>query len=564
MVKLLFHNKSYRSYHKIKIMKASNPCTAHLKNEFLKIRLPGLITSQNIYYQLPPEKLISQSVERREGVLSDNGALVINTGKFTGRSPKDRFIVEDALTAGTINWNEFNQPIAAKYFDILFEKVIKYLSKRDLWIRDCFVCARKEFRLAVRVINENPCCNLFSYNMFLRPEKKDLKTIHVDWHLIQAPHFFASPDTDGVPHKNFVLINFSKKIILIGGTQYTGEIKKAVFTILNYLLPLKRNVLTMHCAANIGKQGDTAIFFGLSGTGKTTLSTDPARMLLGDDEHGWDGDSLFNFEGGCYAKVINLDRNKEPCIYKAIRFGALAENVNFIKGSKAIDFNCAKITENTRASYPTHYIDNALMPAVAKAPANIFFLTADAFGVLPPISRLTAEQAIYYFLSGYTAKVAGTETGITAPKPTFSACFGAPFIPLRPTIYSWMLSHKLKETGAKVWLVNTGWYGGMYGEGKRMPLAYTRAMITAALTGKLNNVPYVIQPVFNLSTPASCPGVPPELLNPKTTWQDKSEWLKTSCTLARYFKENFKKYAGSVSKEILLAGPQNEAYYVEE
>ena len=288
-------------------------------------------------------------------------------------------------------------------------------------------------------------------------------------------------------------------------------------------------------------------------------------MLLGDDEHGWDCSSLFNFEGGCYAKVINLDSNQEPWIYKAIRFGTLVENVSFTgKGSNTIDFNCAKITENTRASYPTHYIDNALMPAVAKAPANIFFLTADAFGVLPPISRLTAEQAIYYFLSGYTAKVAGTETGIIAPKPTFSACFGAPFIPLGPTIYSRMLSHKLKETGAKVWLVNTGWYGGIYGEGKRMPLAYTRVMITAALTGKLNNVPCVIQPVFNLSTPASCPGVPSELLNPKAMWQNKSEWLKTSCTLARYFKENFKKYAGSVSKEILLAGPQNEAYHVEE
>jgi phosphoenolpyruvate carboxykinase (ATP) len=513
-------------------------------------------TSQTIYYQLSPKQLIAQSLERGEGVLNDTGALVIETGEFTGRSPKDRYIVKDASTAGTIHWNEFNQPIEEKYFDRLYRKVINYLADKELWIRDCCVSAEQKFRLTIRVINENPCCNLFAYNMFLRSNEKELASIHADWHLVQVPHFFADPDTDGIPRKNFVLINFAKKIILIGGTQYTGEIKKAVFSILNYLLPLQSNVLTMHCAANIGNQDDTAIFFGLSGTGKTTLSTDAGRRLIGDDEHAWDKHSIFNLEGGCYAKIINLDKEKEPCIFNAIRSGAIIENADFAKDTNIIDFRSAKLTENTRVSYPIDYIENAAIPGIGKTPRHIFFLTADAFGVLPPISRLTRAQAMYYFISGYTAKVAGTENGISEPKPTFSACFAAPFIPLHPVVYADMLHDKLKESHAQVWLINTGWYGGKYGEGKRIPLEYTRAMIKAALTGKLAGIRYITQAVFHLSMPVECAGVPAELLNPQAAWQDKDEWLKTAYTLARYFSNNFHKYAENTEKEILQAAPE--------
>ncbi|HWH62266.1 MAG TPA: phosphoenolpyruvate carboxykinase (ATP), partial [Ginsengibacter sp.] len=369
----------------------------------------GLKSAENIFYQLSPEELISQSVAKGEGVLSDTGALVIDTGEFTGRSPKDRFIVKDAITIDTINWNEFNIPIDEKYFDLLYKKMMDFLSNKKLWIRDCYACASPEYRLNIRVINENPCCNLFVYNMFLRPKEKELNEIEIDWHLIQVPHFYADPKTDGVPHKNFVTINFTKKIILIGGTQYTGEMKKAIFSILNYILPHDKKVLSMHCSANVGKNGDTAVFFGLSGTGKTTLSADPNRMLIGDDEHGWNNDSVFNFEGGCYAKTINLSKEEEPDIYDAIRYGAIVENVTFFEGTHTIDYTSKKITENTRVSYPIDFINNALEPSIGKTPKNIFFLTADAYGILPPISKLTPGQAMYQFISGYTAKVAGTE-----------------------------------------------------------------------------------------------------------------------------------------------------------
>ena len=537
-------------------MKSSFTNYTNAFNTPCEIYLDGMATSQTIHYQLSPKQLVAQSLERAEGVLNNTGALVIETGKFTGRSPKDRYIVKDASTAGTINWNEFNQPIEEKYFDGLYRKIINYLAHMDLWVRDCYVCAKKEFRLTVRVINENPCCNLFVYNMFLRPNQEELATIKADWHLIQVPHFFADPSTDGVAHKNFVLINFSRKIILIGGTQYTGEIKKAVFSILNYVLAAQSKVLTMHCAANIGNQNDTAIFFGLSGTGKTTLSTDAGRRLIGDDEHGWDQHSIFNLEGGCYAKIINLEKEKEPGIFNAIESGAIVENAGFVEGTNVIDFKSAKLTENTRVSYPIDYIENAVIPGIGAAPRHIFFLTADAFGVLPPISRLTEAQAMYYFISGYTAKVAGTEHGISEPAPTFSACFGAPFIPLHPTIYAGMLHHKLKESHAQVWLINTGWYGGKYGTGKRIPLEYTRTIINAALTGKLEGISRTTQAVFHLSTPIACPGVPPQLLNPEDAWQNKIEWLKAAYTLARYFNDNFLKYADTVEKEILQAAPE--------
>ena len=448
----------------------------------------GLKSAENIYYQLSPEELISQSVEKGEGVLSDTGALVIDTGEFTGRSPKDKFIVKDQLTISSIDWNEISIPIEEKFFDRLYNKMIDFLNNKKLWIRDCYACAHPDYRLNIRVINENPCCNLFAYNMFLRPKENELDDIVIDWHLLQVPHFYADPLTDGVPHKNFVIVNFTKKIILIGGTQYTGEIKKGIFSILNYILPHDRGVLSMHCSANIGKSGDTAIFFGLSGTGKTTLSADPNRMLIGDDEHGWDDDSVFNFEGGCYAKTINLNKEKEPDIYNAIKYGAIVENVTFKDGTNTIDFASKKITENTRVSYPLNYISNALDPSIGGIPKNIFFLTADAYGILPPISKLTAGQAMYHFISGYTAKVAGTETGVKEPKPTFSACFGAPFFPLHPTRYAEMLGRKMKEHNVNIWMVNTGWNGGGYGVGSRMKLEYTRAMITAALEGKLDSV----------------------------------------------------------------------------
>jgi phosphoenolpyruvate carboxykinase (ATP) len=510
---------------------------------------------ENYYYQLLPEDLIMQAVEKGEGFLSSTGALVVSTGEFTGRSPKDRFIVKDALTGSAVDWNELNQPIEEKYFRQLFDKMMTYLQDKKLWVRDCAVCAKEAYQINIRVVNENPCCNHFAYNMFLRPCEEQPTFPTPDWHLIQLPRFFADPLKDGFRSPNFVIIHFTEKIILIGGTQYTGEIKKAVFTMLNLILPGERNVLTMHCAANVGKAQDTALFFGLSGTGKTTLSADPERKLIGDDEHGWDEDSVFNIEGGCYAKTIDLDPAKEPGIFKAIRFGALVENVSFFGNSNVIDFSSKKITENTRVSYPLEYVDNAARPSVAKMPANIFFLSADAFGILPPVSRLTPAQAMYYFISGYTAKVAGTEKGITAPKPTFSACFGAPFLPIHPVKYAQMLGEKIENKNVKVWLINTGWTGGEHGVGTRIPLEYTRAIISAALNGKLDSVAFHRQPVFGLMIPSECPGVPPHLLNPEGAWENKEAYAGAAQKLAGFFASNFKKFSGLVSKEIESAGP---------
>jgi phosphoenolpyruvate carboxykinase (ATP) len=513
-----------------------------------------IANSEDMHYQLLPEDLIRQATEKGEGVLNDTGALVISTGEFTGRSPKDRFILKDDLTTATIDWNDFNQPIEGKYFDGLLKKMMQYIKGKKLWVRDCMVCAKKDYRLTIRVVNENPCCNLFAYNMFLRPGNEEQGMANPDWHLIQFPHFFANPLTDGVHRKNFIIIHFTQKIILIGGTQYTGEMKKAVFTILNCILPKEEKVLSMHCAANAGKE-DTALFFGLSGTGKTTLSADPGRKLIGDDEHGWDDDSIFNMEGGCYAKVINLDAAREPEIYKAIRLGAVVENVAFLPGGNRIDFTCKKITENTRVSYPINYIRNALTPSIAPVPSNIFFLAADAFGILPPLSKLNPLQAMYHFISGYTAKVAGTEEGVSEPKPTFSACFGAPFLPLHPTVYAHMLGEKIKQHEVRVWLVNTGWSGGKYGVGTRIPLQYTRAMITAVLEGKLENAVYRQHPVFGLMMPTSCPGVPSTLLDPESTWQNKKAYLEAANSLAGIFADNFKKYSGLVDDGIISAGP---------
>lgn len=515
----------------------------------------GMLFADDIFYQLEPDELVAQTLEKHQGVKSDTGALVINTGHFTGRSPNDKFIVRDNLTEHSIDWNNFNHPIDENYFDRIHKKMLGYFSSREVWVRDCFACADEAYRLSIRVINDNPWSNLFAYNMLLRPNAAELKTFKPKWTVLHAPGFTAEPEIDGVPNENFAIINFTKKLVLIGGTGYTGEIKKGIFTILNFLMPQNHNVLPMHCSANIGAAGDTAIFFGLSGTGKTTLSTHPQRKLIGDDEHGWAANSIFNFEGGCYAKTINLDKNKEPEIFNAIKDGALVENVTFYEDSNTIDFSSKQITENTRVSYPVDFIPNAAKPSVGNVPDNIFFLTADAYGVLPPISKLDAGQAMYHFLTGYTAKVAGTEAGVKEPQATFSACFGAPFMPLHPVRYAKMLGEKLKANSINVWLVNTGWIGGQYGTGKRIDLNYTRAMINAALDGKLNEIAYTTHPIFSLQMPLSCPGVPSEILNPENTWSDKEQYQKTARFIAKHFIRNFEKYAAEASPEILNAAP---------
>jgi phosphoenolpyruvate carboxykinase (ATP) len=516
----------------------------------------GLKYADNIHYQHQPEDLVAAAVNRGQAELNDTGALVINTGKFTGRSPKDKFIVKDIITENLVNWNDFNLPISEKHFDTIFNKVTSYLGNRkDLWIRDCHACADPSFRIKIRVINEKPANNLFAYNMFLRPKEEELDEFVPDWHVFSAPDLQLDPEECGTRQSNAAVISFRHRIILIAGTGYTGEMKKGIFTILNLILPIEKNVLSMHCSANMGKNGDTALFFGLSGTGKTTLSADPSRHLIGDDEHGWHEEGIFNFEGGCYAKCIDVTAEKEPDIFNAIRHGALLENTRFFEGTNTVDFSDASITENTRVSYPIGHIANALEPSVGSHPKNIFFLTCDAYGVLPPISRLSGEQAMYQFISGYTAKVAGTETGITEPKATFSACFGAPFLPLHPGRYAMMLGAKMNQHQVNVWLVNTGWTGGSYGTGSRMKLGYTRAMISAAIEGQLDDVEYEQLPVFNLSVPKSCPGVPSNLLNPRSTWADQHAYDKQVRELAHLFIKNFEKYAQGVTKDILSAAP---------
>jgi phosphoenolpyruvate carboxykinase (ATP) len=530
----------------------ANPTQFIPKPGFLHEALKNL---ENVHYQLSPEELTEQTILRGQGTKSSTGALVINTGEFTGRCPKDKFIVKDEITAGSVNWNDFNLPIEEKYFDQIYNKMTAYLEQKEIWVRDCYACSDKNYRLNIRVINETPWSNLFCYNMFLRPNSEELKTFKTDWSIIQAPGFHADPATDGTRQKNFALVSFKRKTILIGGTGYTGEMKKGIFSVLNYIMPHNKGVLSMHCSANMGTKGDTAIFFGLSGTGKTTLSADPGRKLIGDDEHGWTANTIFNFEGGCYAKTIDLTEEKEPEIFAAVKPGALLENVMFKKGTDIIDFSDKTITENTRVSYPLHYISNALEPSIGNIPKNIFFLTCDAYGVFPPISKLNTAQAMYQFISGYTAKVAGTEAGVTEPKATFSACFGAPFLPLHPGFYAKMLGEKLKESNATVWLINTGWTGGRYGIGTRMKLAYTRAMITAALNGELDNVEYERTPWFRLAIPKTCPNVPSEILNARNTWPRPEDFDTQAKQLAKMFVNNFEKYKDGVTEEILAAAP---------
>jgi phosphoenolpyruvate carboxykinase (ATP) len=517
----------------------------------------GLFIPDNIHYQSTPNELVQDTLRTGEGSLTSTGALSIRTGEFTGRSPQDRFIVKDEITEGTMHWNNFNLPIEEKYFHVVHQRLMDYLNSKDeLWIRDCYACADPRYRLNIRVVTEKPWTNLFAYNMFLRPTEEELEEFIPRWHVISVPDLKLDPKACGIRQHNAIIVSFKFKMILIAGTGYTGETKKSIFSILNYILPQEKNVLSMHCSANMGEDGDTAIFFGLSGTGKTTLSADPARKLIGDDEHGWTDDGVFNFEGGCYAKLIHLSEGKEPAIFGAIRPGAMVENVRFYPGTNRINFDDASITENTRVSYPLHFIANALEPSIGNVPKNIFFLTCDAYGVLPPISKLTKGQAMYQFISGYTAKVAGTETGITEPKPTFSACFGAPFLPLHPAKYAEMLGRKMEKCKVNVWLVNTGWTSGPYGVGSRMKLSYTRAMISAVLKGELNEVETVNDAVFGVAIPKHVPGVPEYLLQPRNTWPNKATYDQKAKYLAGLFVENFKKYAAGVSQEILAAAPK--------
>jgi len=516
----------------------------------------GLSNVSTAYWNLEPAQLIEDNIIRGEGILANNGALAIDTGEFTGRSPKDRFIVEDDITRDSVWWGNINIKFDAEKFDRLYDRVTSYLSGKDVYVRDAFACSKDKYRLNLRLVSEFPYSNLFAYNMFLRPTAEELENFEAEWNIVCAPGFKADPEVDGTRQHNFAVMNFTKKILLIGGTGYTGEIKKGIFSALNFILPHQKNVLSMHCSANVGEQGDTAIFFGLSGTGKTTLSSDPNRKLIGDDEHGWDEDSVFNFEGGCYAKCIDLSREKEPQIYDAIKFGALLENINFKDGTTEVDFEDSEKTENTRVSYPIYHIDNVQDGLTGNIPENIFFLTCDAYGVLPPISKLTKGQAMYHFISGYTAKVAGTEAGITEPQTAFSAGFGAPFLPLHPTKYAEMLGEKMDKHNVNVWLLNTGWSGGEYGEGSRIKLSYTRAMITAALNGDLNNVAYNKHEVFGLSMPTECKDVPAEILSPKNTWNDKTAYDQKANKLAEAFIANFKQFEEFANDEILNAAPK--------
>ncbi|MCS6917084.1 MAG: phosphoenolpyruvate carboxykinase (ATP) [Chitinophagales bacterium] len=516
----------------------------------------GINGKHTAFWNLPIDELIERTVSSGMGTIASSGALAVDTGAFTGRAPKDKYIVRDALTEATVYWGEVNQPFEEKHFEPLLRQVQQYLSERDLFVKDAYACADPAYRLCVRVITELPWAALFVHNLFLRPTEEEVVAMEPDWVVLHAPGFQADPRAYGIRAGNFALINFSRRMILIGGTAYTGEIKKGIFTVLNYILPHDRNVLSMHCSANQGPAGDTAIFFGLSGTGKTTLSADPGRRLIGDDEHGWSENGIFNFEGGCYAKCVHLSEEKEPQIYRAVRRGALLENVRYFPGTNQVNYDDISVTENTRVSYPLHYIENALIPSVGTHPRNIFFLTCDAFGVLPPISRLTTGQAMYWFLSGYTAKVAGTEAGITEPKITFSTCFGAPFLPLDPNRYAAMLADKLQKHQSVVWLVNTGWTGGPYGTGSRMKLAYTRQMIAEALAGRLNQVAYRTHLVFRLQYPLECAGVPKEVMDPRNTWDDPLAYDAQANQLAEQFRRNFARFEATASKEALAAAPQ--------
>ncbi len=527
------------------------------KSSSADLKLIGIDSPSAVYWNLTPDELVEKTLALGQGSIASSGALMVDTGTFTGRSPKDRFIVADALTENIVFWGDINQKFAPEKFDALYTKMCAYLKDKEVYVRDSYVCADPKHRLNVRIVTELPWANLFANNLFLRPTAEELTTLGTpDWHVIAAPGFLADPATDGTRQANFTIINFTRRMIIVGGSAYTGEIKKGMFSVLNFLLP-QQGVLSMHCSANIGPKGDTAIFFGLSGTGKTTLSADSARNLIGDDEHGWGPDSVFNFEGGCYAKCVNLSKEKEPEIWAAITKGTLLENVRCFPDTTTVNYDDISKTENTRAAYPLNLIKNAAIPSVGKTPENIFFLSCDAYGVLPPIAKLTREQAMYYFLSGYTAKVAGTEVGVVEPQATFSSCFGKVFLPLNPTTYAKLLGEKLSQNpNINVWLVNTGWSGGVYGVGKRMSLPHTRALINSALDGSLARASYETLPIFGLAVPTTCPNVPAEILNPRTAWADVNAYDARALSLAGLFVKSFAQYAEFAGADIVSAAPQ--------
>ncbi|WP_422448455.1 phosphoenolpyruvate carboxykinase (ATP) [Thermoanaerobacterium sp. DL9XJH110] len=515
--------------------------------------IAGLSNLKQVYRNLPVSRLVEEALKRKEGVLTESGAFNVYTGKYTGRSPNDKFIVDEPSVHDDIWWDN-NKPFPVEKFENLLNRLKAYLQNREVFVFDGFVGADPRFRLPIRVINEYAYQNLFAHQLFIRPTEEELKTHEPGFTVICAPGFKADPKMDGTASEAFIIISFEKKLVIIGGSQYAGEIKKSVFSVMNYLMP-RAGVLSMHCSANMGRDRSTALFFGLSGTGKTTLSADPERFLIGDDEHGWSDEGIFNFEGGCYAKCINLSEEKEPQIYNAIKFGAVLENVVYDEETRKLNYDSDKITENTRAAYPVDFIPGAVIPGVGGHPKTVVFLTADAFGVLPPIAKLSKEQAMYYFISGYTSKLAGTERGITEPQATFSSCFGAPFLPLSPMVYAGLLGEKIQKHSAGVFLVNTGWTGGPYGVGRRMDLKYTRAMIKAALNGELENVSYERDPIFGLMIPKTCPDVPENILNPRNTWQDKNAYDETARKLASSFAKNIGKFSG-IAPEVLAAGPK--------
>ena len=510
----------------------------------------GILNPKAVYRNLEPAQLVEHALRRGEGQLSNTGALCVRTGKYTGRSPNDKFIVDSEGVHDDIAWGKINVPTTQAVFDALYEKMVAYLQNREIFVFDGFAGADSRHTKAFRIVNELASQNLFIHQLLLRPTAEQLADYKADFTIICVPGFKCDPQRDHTHSEAAIMIDYKKKLVLIAGSQYAGEIKKSVFSVMNYLMP-KEGVFPMHCSANIGKDGDSAIFFGLSGTGKTTLSADPNRKLIGDDEHGWADESVFNFEGGCYAKCIDLTEESEPEIYRAIRFGALVENVIVDPETRRPDYADSSLTENTRVGYPVDYIPNAAIPGVCATPKTVIFLTADAYGVLPPISRLDEKQAMYYFVSGFTSKLAGTERGITSPVPTFSTCFGAPFMPLDPSVYAKMLAEKVAKSGAKVYLVNTGWNG----TGKRMKLSYTRAMVTAALNGELEKAEFVTDPYFGVAVPTSCPNVPEELMIPANTWKDKAAYEAKAKELARSFVENFKKY-NKMPADVVAAGPK--------
>ena len=521
------------------------------------IEQQGLHGAREVFWNLPPAELYEHALQADEGTLSDSGAMVCSTGRHTGRSPKDKFFVEDRESRDTLWWGKVNQPLSESHFQALHRHVGEYVRGRRLYVRDMFAGADESSRVSIRIVTESAWHNLFASQLFIRPQTGSPTEHQPRFTVIDLPTCKADPKVHGTRSETFIVVSLANRVVLIGGTAYAGEIKKSIFTLMNYLLPTS-GILSMHCSANVGKADDVALFFGLSGTGKTTLSADPRRRLIGDDEHGWSDRGVFNIEGGCYAKCIKLSRESEPQIFDAIRFGTVLENVVVRPETRQPDFFSDSITENTRAAYPIEYIQNAMVPSVGGHPRNIIFLTCDAFGVLPPIAKLTTDQAMYHFLSGYTAKVAGTEAGVTEPEATFSACFGSPFLPLPPEKYATMLGEKLATHRADCWLVNTGWSGGGVGVGQRIKLRYTRAMVSAALDGRLNDVPYDRDPVFGLMIPRSVPDVPGDVLNPRATWSDKAAYDAKAAQLANLFTQNFAKF-DTASAQVAASGPKAPA-----